>query len=136
MARAWLRRGLDLAIVGLVIALVVGGALGARAYEAGRRAERGAVELTASLPTSPDGGWSQKEIRVKAGEDLAIRLTSVDVTHGFLLPDLGIQSAPIQAGTYQTLRFRVERPGVYTYYCNVLCSHRHGAMIGKLVVEP
>ena len=39
-------------------------------------------------------------------------------------------------GTYQTVTFVAEHPGTYLYYCNVLCSHRHGAMIGRLVVEP
>ncbi|HEX8958391.1 MAG TPA: cupredoxin domain-containing protein [Solirubrobacterales bacterium] len=126
---------MDLAIIACALALVVGGVLGARAYDASQRAERRVIDLTASLPTSPDGGWSAKEIRVKSGEEVAIRLTSEDVTHGFLIPDLGIQSAPIQAGAYQTVRFRADRPGVYTYYCYVLCSHRHGAMIGKLIVE-
>ncbi len=135
MARAWLRLWADLAIVALVLALVVGGVLGARAYDAGQRAASGAIDVTASLPTTPDGGWSAKEIRVKAGEEVTIRLTSEDVTHGFLIPDLGVQSAPIQAGAYQTIRFRADKPGVYTYYCYVLCSHRHGAMIGKLIVE-
>jgi heme/copper-type cytochrome/quinol oxidase subunit 2 len=135
MARTWLSRCLDLAIVGLTLALVAGGVLGARAYEHAQRAERAAIDLTASLPTAPDGGWSAKEIRVRVGEEVAIRLTSEDVTHGFLIPDLGVQSDPIQAGAYQTIRFRADRPGVYTYYCYVLCSHRHGAMIGKLIVE-
>ncbi len=135
MAGTRLTRWADLAIVAFVLALVAGGVLGARAYDAGQRAARGEIEVTASLPTTPDGGWSAKEIRVKAGEEVAIRLTSEDVTHGFLIPDLGVQSEPIQAGAYQTIRFRVDKPGVYAYYCYVLCSHRHGAMIGKLVVE-
>lgn len=126
----------DLAIAALVFALVVGGVLGARTYEASLEAERGAIDLVARVPMSAEGGWSAKEIHVRAGEEVVIRLTSEDVTHGFLVPDLGVQSGPILAGTYQIVRFRADRSGVYTYYCNVLCSHRHGAMIGKLVVEP
>ncbi len=137
MARAGLgARWRDAAILLAVVALVVGAALGAHVYEAEQRAGRGVVELVGRVPTSPEGGWSVKELHVRQGETVRLRLTSEDVTHGFLIPDLGVESAPIVPGTYQTVSFVAERPGTYLYYCNVLCSHRHGAMIGKLVVEP
>jgi cytochrome c oxidase subunit 2 len=122
-------------LIGVVL-LIAGAVIGARAYEASQRVARDEIELIARVPTSPEGGWSAKEIRVRQGETVRLRLTSEDVTHGFLIPDLGVQSAPIVPGTYQEVTFVAERTGTYLYYCNVLCSHRHGAMIGTLVVEP
>jgi len=80
--------------------------------------------------------YSPGVIRVPQGTTIHLELASQDVTHGFLIPDLGFEARPIVPGTYQTVTFRAERPGVYRYYCNVPCSHRHGAMIGRLVVEP
>ncbi len=126
----------DLAVLLAAIGLVVGVVLGARAYEGQLRAQRADVELIGRVPTTPEGGWSAKEIHVRQGETVRLRLTSEDVTHGFLIPDLGVQSGPIVPGTYQTVSFVADRPGTYLDYCNVLCSHRHGAMIGRLVVEP
>ncbi len=126
---------LDLAILVGVLVLVVGGVLGARLYQERLAAERGTIDLVGSVPVVGGGGWSVKEINVRQGETVTLRLTSEDVTHGFLIPELGLEAPPIVPGAYQTVSFRAERAGVYTYYCNVLCSHRHGAMIGKLVVE-
>jgi len=137
MARVGLgARWCDAAMLLSVLVLVVGAVFGARAYEGELRAGRADVELVGRVPNSPEGGWSAKEIHVRQGETVRLRLTSEDVTHGFLIPDLGVESAPIVPGTYQTVSFVAERPGTYLYYCNVLCSHRHGAMIGRLVVEP
>ena len=129
-------RALDLAILVGVLALVVGGIVGARLYQGPLAAEQGTIDLVGTVPVVGGGGWSVRETHVKQGETVTLRLSSEDVTHGFLIPDLGIEAQPIAPGTYQTITFRADRPGVYTYYCNVLCSHRHGAMIGKLVVDP
>ena len=129
-------RVLDLAILAGVLALVLGAVLGARLYQDRLAAERGIIDLVGTVPVVGGGGWSVREIHVKQGDTVTLRLTSEDVTHGFLIPDLGIEAQPIEPGTYQTVTFRADRPGIYTYYCNVLCSHRHGAMVGKLVVDP
>lgn len=132
----FLRPSADALILAAVLAIVVGAWLGSHLYEARMRSERDAIDLVGRAPTVSEGGWSIKEIRVKQGQEVRLRLTSQDVTHGFLIPDLGVQSVPIVPGTYQTLRFVADRPGTFLYYCNVLCSHRHGAMIGRIVVEP
>ncbi len=129
-------RALDLAILVGVLALILTGILGARLYQDRLSTARGTIDLVGTVPTVEGGGWSVREIHVRRGETVTLRLTSEDVTHGFLIPDLGIEAPPIVPGTYQMVTFRADRPGVYTYYCNVLCSHRHGAMIGRLVVEP
>ena len=130
--RSW---ALDLAILVGVLALILAGILGARLYQDRLSTARGTIDLVGTVPTVEGGGWSVREIHIRQGETVTLRLTSEDVTHGFLIPDLGIEAQPIVPGTYQTVTFRADRPGVYTYYCNVLCSHRHGAMIGKLIVD-
>lgn len=82
-----------------------------------------------------DGGWQPSTIRVKAGARVRVRLSSQDVTHGFLVPALGLRSEPVVAGHETVLEFSAPGPGVYPFYCYVLCSHRHGAMVGQIVVE-
>ncbi len=126
----------DLAIVLGVLALVLGGWVGARTYEGRLAAERGAIDLVGTAPTPGGGGWSLKEIHVRQGEVVRLRLTSADVTHGFYLPDYGIDVGEVSPGGYRTVSFVADRPGTFTYYCNILCSHRHGAMVGRLVVDP
>ena len=123
------------ALAGLLLALVV---LGAPAFlywqrTAPRSDQPGEVRMVAHR--YEDGGWQPSTIRIKAGEKVRLHLTSEDVAHGFLAPELGLESGPIVAGQEKVLELTVSRPGVYTVYCNVFCSRRHGAMAGKLVVE-
>jgi cytochrome c oxidase subunit 2 len=123
-------------VIAAIVVVIAGVVLGARAYERQQQATRQAINLVGTVATVDGGCWSLKEIRVRAGEPVRLRLTSADVTHGFYVPDLGVTSEPISPGAYVTVEFTPDRPGTYVYYCNVLCGHRHGAMIGRLVVEP
>jgi len=91
-------------------------------------------------------------IRVKAGEKVQLKLTSVDRTHG-------IHISPFQAGgqpntppglsfTYgddclklkkdltATVEFTAEAPGSYAFSCCKKCGNGHGRMIGQIIVEP
>ena len=130
----------DVLIALLVIGIVIAASLGARIYEESLAQSRGAIDLSGEVTAvGPDGqaigGWSRKEIRVRPGEKVTIRLSSQDVTHGFLIPELEVQSHPIEPGKFETVEFTAPKSGVYLYYCNALCGHRHGAMIGRLIVE-
>lgn len=98
-------------------------------------AKRPADEITLVAHTPRHGNWSQREIRIKRGTPVRIRLTSEDVTHGFLVPDLNINAGPISPGRFKTVELTPDRPGTFTFYCNFLCSHEHGAMLGRIIVE-
>lgn len=126
----------DVVVVLGVVVTVVAVALGAAVYEGQQRAGRGAVDVVARVSTGSSGGWAPREIRVRQGQEARLRLTSEDVTHGFLIPELGVESGPIVPGSYRVISFTPDRPGTFRYYCNVLCGHRHGAMVGTLIVEP
>jgi len=123
----------ELLAAGLVILVVVGTVLGVRYLDSAHWKGETAVVLTAEVPTK--GGWQPRVIRTKVGETVRLRLTSKDVTHGFLLPEFGINVGPISPGEFTTVEFVPDRPGTFTFYCNILCSTRHGAMNGRLVVE-
>ncbi len=89
------------------------------------------------------GGFDMKEIHVKAGKPVTIRLTSLDNSHH---TDGGGQHqwaadefsasviAPAEGSNLVT--FTPDKPGTYTYYCDICCGGRaNPTMQGKLVVE-
>ncbi|MEE8402692.1 MAG: hypothetical protein V3R93_02960 [Candidatus Hydrothermarchaeaceae archaeon] len=81
-------------------------------------------------------GKSGSEIRVKQDETVVLRITSMDVVHGFGLPDYNI-SEVIYPGEIKTVKFVADKSGEFRFYCNARsCGLGHINMVGKLVVEP
>ena len=86
------------------------------------------IEVSASsFAFDPD------EIEVKAGEDVAIVLTSTDILHDFTIDELDAH-VDVDAGETATGGLRADEPGSYTFYCTVP-GHREAGMEGTLVVE-
>jgi len=88
-------------------------------------------------------GFDQKEIRVKVGEPVTIRLTSLDNSHHtdgggqhqWAVDELGVSivAQPLSSN-YAT--FTPDKPGVYTFYCDICCGGRaNPTMQGALIVE-
>jgi heme/copper-type cytochrome/quinol oxidase subunit 2 len=88
-------------------------------------------------------GFDQKEIHVKVGEPITIRLTSLDNEHHtdgggkhqWAVDELGVDVvAPPEGSDYVT--FTPDKPGTYTYYCDICCGGRaNPTMNGQLIVE-
>lgn len=86
------------------------------------------IEVTASsFEFDPD------EIRVEAGEDLAIVLTSTDIIHDFTIDELDAHVSA-DGGETEEGGFTADEPGEYTFYCTVP-GHRDAGMEGTLIVE-
>ncbi|MCQ3972036.1 MAG: cupredoxin domain-containing protein [Anaerolineae bacterium] len=89
------------------------------------------------------GGFSQAEIRVKAGKPVTVRLTSLDNSHHtdgggqhqWAVDELGVSIvAPPLGSNWAT--FTPLESGVYTFYCDICCGGRaNPTMQGKLIVE-
>ena len=89
------------------------------------------------------GGFSTKEIRVRAGEPVTVRLTSLDNSHHtdgggkhqWAVDELGVSIvAPPEGTNFAT--FTPNKPGAYTFYCDICCGGRaNPSMQGKLIVE-
>lgn len=88
-------------------------------------------------------GFSMKEIRLKVGEPVTIRLESLDNSHHtdgggkhqFAVDELGINiiAKPLSTN-YAT--FTPDRPGTYTFYCDICCGGKaNPTMNGTLIVE-
>ena len=88
------------------------------------------------------GGFSRKEVRIKAGEPVTVRLRSLDNSHHtdgggkhqWAVDELRVNIiAPPEGSSYQT--FTPDKPGTYTFYCDICCGGRaNPTMSGRLVV--
>jgi len=88
------------------------------------------------------GGFDRKTVRVRAGEPVTVRLTSLDNSHHtdgggrhqWAVEELGVDIvAPPLGSSYRT--FTPDKPGTYTFYCDICCGGRaNPAMSGKLIV--
>ncbi len=80
-------------------------------------------------------GFTPNVIRVNLGDEVLIKLSSKDVSHGFYLDGYGIQEK-VDPGQAKEIRFTADRAGTYRFRCAVTCGSLHPFMIGQLVVEP
>lgn len=96
------------------------------------------IDVTADM-----GGFDKKEIRVKVGEPVSIRLRSLDNSmhndgggkHQWAVDDFNVSVTAPPEGT-ATTTFTPTKPGEYTFYCDICCGGRaNPTMNGKFIVE-
>ena len=91
------------------------------------------VEIIARAPER--GNFFPRRVTVPVGEKVKLRVRNVDtVTHGFAIPDLGVESGDIKSGHQVIEEFTPEKIGEYNFYCTAWCSEHHMQMRGVLVV--
>lgn len=73
-------------------------------------------------------------VTVKEGQKVKLNIKSVDVTHGFALPDFGV-SQRLEPGKTEIVEFTADKKGTFTFFCSVACGSGHQSMKGTLVVE-
>ncbi|HEY9153216.1 MAG TPA: c-type cytochrome [Anaerolineales bacterium] len=81
-----------------------------------------------------NGGWSPNVIQAKVGMPLQLSLTSDDVTHGFVVGQMDMQSVDIMPGKVTNLTLTFDKPGIYTFYCTRWCGLNHWRMRGTIEV--
>lgn len=88
------------------------------------------------------GGFSRRELRVRAGEPVTVRLTSRDNSmhsdgggrHQWAIDELGVNIVAPPLGS-SSRTFTPVKPGTYTFYCDICCGGRaNPTMSGRLVV--
>ena len=111
----------------LFTALLIGSAAGTArllAAETGRE-----VSVAASkFEFTPD------KVTAKAGVPLTFVLTSFDRIHGFKMPEFGIRT-DIIPDRETRVTITPDKPGTFTFFCDVFCGDGHEEMAGTLVVE-
>ena len=78
--------------------------------------------------------FSPARLRVRAGRKVLLRLKSADVTHYFSSPKLGIKRIAVKSGHMEEVTFTARSPGVYLYFCEMICGDCHYYMRGVIEV--
>ncbi len=114
----------------VVLAVVVGMPAAILGYQQSLFQPTGPTEV---LVTLSQWKFDPGTITAKKGTVLVLRLVSVDVEHGFAIPALGVDVV-VKPGSYLTLRIELDRVGVFTIECFVICGRGHWEMQGALIV--
>lgn len=109
--------------------------LGASCRSGAPSPDGGAEHLVEVEMTSEQWEFKPETLRVKQGDVIVLRIESLDVVHGFGLPEFGVDR-PTPPGKATTIRFVAEKPGTYTFFCTVFCGTGHPNHKGTLIVEP
>jgi cytochrome c oxidase subunit 2 len=78
---------------------------------------------------------TNEEIRVPAGANVTLYVTSADVVHGFEVVGTNLNTMVIP-GQVAKLRTRFDRPQKYGIVCNEYCGPAHHTMAGTIRAVP
>lgn len=79
--------------------------------------------------------FTPSEIRIQAGEEVELRISSEDTAHGFEIDGTDIRAAVPKRGQGDvSVRVRLERSGRYEFACDRMCGAGHDFMRGVLTV--
>jgi plastocyanin len=84
-------------------------------------------------------GYEPSVIEVNRGDEVIIKLKSADVSHGIFIEGYDVGTKLILKEGWppeKTIRFVADKPGAFTFRCNVNCGQFHPFMTGKLIVKP
>lgn len=84
--------------------------------------------------TAKQWSFDPGTITVNKGDRVKLTVTSVDVAHGFALPDFKINER-LDPGKTVVIEFVADKTGTFTFYCSVSCGSGHRDMAGKLIVN-
>ena len=73
-------------------------------------------------------------IEINKGDRIKLNVKSIDVTHGFALPDFDVK-IDLVPNKEETVEFTADKKGEFTFFCSVMCGEGHRDMNGKLIVE-
>ncbi len=84
----------------------------------------------------PQWEFEPRVIVVSPGDSIRILLTSPDVTHGFAINELGINTSysPNDGGLVEVVIPEDTPEGTYTMYCSIFCGSGHSHMKGTIIV--
>jgi cytochrome c oxidase subunit II len=78
--------------------------------------------------------FTPAEITLTKGEAVTLSLTSDDVTHGLLIPDLGV-NATIPKGKATKVEITPQKVGTFHGQCGHFCGVGHASMVFSVEVK-
>lgn len=125
-------------VVGALISVVLGS----------RRAEPSVREFSIK---ARQYAYEPPKIRVNKGDEVHIKLMSLDVIHGFFLegydidaeiepgrPDFKVRKPSTETEFHRTpeIVFVANKTGKFRYRCSHTCGYLHPFMLGEMIVDP
>lgn len=93
-----------------------------------------AEQIKSITVTAKQWSFEPNPIVVKKGDYVKLEITSVDVSHGFVLPDFNIDEM-LQPGKKVIVEFLADKTGTFSFFCSVLCGGGHSDMRGQLIIK-
>jgi heme/copper-type cytochrome/quinol oxidase subunit 2 len=84
--------------------------------------------------SSENWKFSPNVITVKKGEKVQLQVMGVSGTHGFAVPDLGI-NVPVAPGQTVMIDVPTDTVGAHNLFCSIPCGSGHKNMKGQIVIE-
>jgi cytochrome c oxidase subunit II len=78
--------------------------------------------------------YMPKEVTLKKGVPVVLELKSLDVPHGFNLPDLGVR-ADVLPGLTARVRIVPKQTGRFVFHCDIFCGTGHEDLEGAIIVK-
>jgi cytochrome c oxidase subunit 2 len=78
--------------------------------------------------------YMPKEVTLKKGVPVVLELTSLDVPHGFNLPDMGVR-ADVLPGQTARVHIVPTQTGRFVFHCDIFCGTGHEELEGAIVVK-
>jgi len=78
--------------------------------------------------------YTPNQITIKKGTPVILELKSLDVPHGFNLPDMGVR-ADVLPGMVARVRFIPTQTGRFVFHCDIFCGTGHEELEGAIIVE-
>ena len=102
--------------------------------EASRKTNKETGSIERIDMTARQWSFEPATIKVKKGAKVILNIKSVDVKHGFSLPEFDVK-ADLEPGRTEKVEFVASKTGRFQFRCSVFCGAGHFGMTGTLVVE-
>ncbi len=84
--------------------------------------------------TAKNWEFEPSQINVDKGDMVKLKIKSIDVKHGFSIPEFNI-NADLNPGEETIVEFKADKLGTFTFSCSVYCGSGHKDMKGTLIVK-
>jgi cytochrome c oxidase subunit 2 len=140
-------RNLIIIIVGFIIVVIVAGFIFAKSRQdiipqnqtqVPASQEESSVSVDGEVKefdmTAKQWEFDPPTITVSQGDLVRLNISSIDVSHGFAIPEFGVNQR-LEPNNTATVEFSADKKGTFRFFCSVICGAGHSDMSGTLVVE-